>query len=46
MSFSAAELELFIKPLLAAVLGSVVCGIVGVWVVLLNIPFVPAVLPY
>jgi len=40
MSFSAAELELFIKPLLAAVLGSVVCGIVGVWVVLLNIPFV------
>lgn len=34
------ELELLIKPLLAAVLGSVACGIVGVWVVLLNIPFV------
>jgi manganese/iron transport system permease protein len=35
-----AELSVIIKPLLAAVLGSIVCGIVGVWVVLLNIPFV------
>ncbi|MGB9742956.1 MAG: metal ABC transporter permease [candidate division WOR-3 bacterium] len=40
MNFSMVELQLMVKPLLAAVLGSTVCGIVGVWVVLLNIPFV------
>lgn len=34
------EVQLLIKPLLAAILGSIACGIVGVWVVLLNIPFV------
>jgi manganese/iron transport system permease protein len=28
------------KPLAAAVLGGLVCGVVGVWVVLMNIPFV------
>ncbi|MEO0053632.1 MAG: metal ABC transporter permease [candidate division WOR-3 bacterium] len=34
------EFQLLVKPLLAAVFGSIACGIVGVWVVLLNIPFV------
>src|SRR5512143_2831408 len=28
------------RPLLAAVLGGAVCGIVGVWVIMMNIPFV------
>lgn len=30
----------FLKPLLAAFLTGAVCGVVGVWVVLMNIPFV------
>jgi len=34
------ELALIWKPLAAAVLGGLVCGVVGVWVVLMNIPFV------
>ncbi len=34
------ELAVLLKPGLAALLGGAVCGIVGVWVVLLNIPFV------
>lgn len=34
------ELTVFLKPLAAAVLGGLVCGVVGVWVVLMNIPFV------
>ncbi|NPV14965.1 metal ABC transporter permease [candidate division WOR-3 bacterium] len=34
------EWQLFSRPLLAALLGGTVCGIIGVWVVLLNIPFV------
>jgi len=28
------------RPLVAAVLGGLVCGVVGVWVVMMNIPFV------
>jgi len=34
------ELAVLLKPLAAAVLGGLVCGVVGVWVVLMNIPFV------
>jgi len=34
------ELAVLAKPLVAAVLGGLVCGVVGVWVVLMNIPFV------
>jgi manganese/iron transport system permease protein len=34
------ELAVLLNPLAAAVLGGLVCGIVGVWVVLMNIPFV------
>lgn len=34
------ELSLLWKPLAAAVLGGLVCGIVGVWVVMMEIPFV------
>lgn len=34
------ELSVLWKPLAAAVLGGLVCGLVGVWVVLMNIPFV------
>lgn len=34
------ELAVLWKPLVAAVLGGLVCGVVGVWVVLMNIPFV------
>jgi len=34
------ELAVLTKPLAAAVLGGLVCGVVGVWVVLMNIPFV------
>jgi manganese/iron transport system permease protein len=34
------ELAVLWKPLVAAVLGGLVCGVVGVWVVMMNIPFV------
>jgi manganese/iron transport system permease protein len=34
------EIAVLLKPLVAAVLGGLVCGVVGVWVVLMNIPFV------
>ncbi len=34
------ELAVLWKPLAAAVLGGLVCGVVGVWVVMMNIPFV------
>jgi manganese/iron transport system permease protein len=34
------ELAVLARPLAAAVLGGLVCGVVGVWVVLMNIPFV------
>lgn len=34
------ELAVLWRPLAAAVLGGLVCGVVGVWVVLMNIPFV------
>lgn len=34
------EIQLFSRALLAALLGGTICGIIGVWVVLLNIPFV------
>ncbi len=34
------EMAVLLKPVLATLLGGAVCGIVGVWVVLLNIPFV------
>ncbi len=34
------ELAILWKPLVAAVLGGLVCGVVGVWVVMMNIPFV------
>ncbi len=34
------ELTVLVRPLAAAVLGGLVCGVVGVWVVLMNIPFV------
>ncbi|MCL6465671.1 MAG: metal ABC transporter permease [candidate division WOR-3 bacterium] len=34
------EWQIFTRPLIAALLGGIVCGIIGVWVVLLNIPFV------
>ena len=34
------ELVILWRPLAAAVLGGLVCGIVGVWVVMMNIPFV------
>jgi manganese/iron transport system permease protein len=34
------ELAVLLKPLAAALLGGLVCGVVGVWVVLMNIPFV------
>jgi manganese/iron transport system permease protein len=34
------ELAVLWRPLLAAVLGGAVCGLVGVWVVMMNIPFV------
>ncbi len=35
-----AEFLLLWKPVVAAVLGGLVCGIVGVWVVMMEIPFV------
>lgn len=34
------EIQLLSRALLAALLGGTICGIIGVWVVLLNIPFV------
>jgi manganese/iron transport system permease protein len=34
------ELIILWRPLVAAVLGGLVCGVVGVWVVMMNIPFV------
>jgi len=34
------ELAILWKPAAAAVLGGLVCGVVGVWVVMMNIPFV------
>ncbi len=34
------ELLILWRPLVAAVLGGLVCGVVGVWVVMMNIPFV------
>ncbi len=34
------ELAVLLRPLAAAVLGGMVCGVVGVWVVMMNIPFV------
>lgn len=34
------EIQLFSRALLAALLAGIICGIIGVWVVLLNIPFV------
>jgi manganese/iron transport system permease protein len=34
------ELAVLWKPIAAAVLGGLVCGVVGVWVVMMNIPFV------
>jgi len=34
------ELAVLLKPIVAAVLGGLVCGVVGVWVVMMNIPFV------
>jgi manganese/iron transport system permease protein len=34
------ELIVLWRPLVAAVLGGLVCGVVGVWVVMMNIPFV------
>jgi len=34
------ELTILGKPAAAAVLGGLVCGVVGVWVVMMNIPFV------
>ncbi len=34
------ELVILWRPLAAAILGGLVCGIVGVWVVMMNIPFV------
>jgi manganese/iron transport system permease protein len=34
------ELIILWRPLVAAVLGGMVCGVVGVWVVMMNIPFV------
>ncbi|MGQ9678656.1 MAG: metal ABC transporter permease [bacterium] len=34
------EIQLFSRALLAAILGGTICGMIGVWVVLLNIPFV------
>jgi manganese/iron transport system permease protein len=34
------ELLVLWRPLVAAVLGGMVCGVVGVWVVMMNIPFV------
>jgi manganese/iron transport system permease protein len=34
------ELAILWRPLVAAVLGGLVCGVVGVWVVMMNIPFV------
>ncbi len=37
---------LMLRPVLAAVLGGAVCGVVGVWVTLLNIPFVGVALSH
>lgn len=37
---------LLLRPVLAAVLGGAVCGVVGVWVTLLNIPFVGVALSH
>lgn len=34
------EVQLFSRALLAALLGGTICGTIGVWVVLLNLPFV------
>jgi len=34
------ELAVLWRPLAAALLGGLVCGVVGVWVVMMNIPFV------
>ena len=34
------ELAVLARPLVAAMLGGLVCGVVGVWVVMMNIPFV------
>jgi manganese/iron transport system permease protein len=34
------ELAVLWRPVLAAILGGLVCGVVGVWVVMMNIPFV------
>lgn len=37
---------LVLRPVLAAVLGGVLCGIVGVWVIIMNIPFVGVALSH
>jgi len=34
------QLSLLWRPLVAAVLGGAACGVVGVWVVMMNVPFV------
>jgi manganese/iron transport system permease protein len=35
-----------VRPLLAAVLGGALCGLVGVWVIMMNIPFVGVALSH